>query len=442
MPTVDGGMTAHVNSYYAATLSGSSRRAEPDTHMSADVCVVGGGLAGLSTALDLAQGGLSVVLLEAKRIGWGASGRNGGFVSCGYAEGLDTLVRKLGLSAARQLHDLSRDGVAIVEQNIDTFGLDAAQRTRGCLRVVRHDDEDGLKTERDRLERDFDYRVAYWPREKVRNHLKSTTYFQALYDASAIHIHPLNYAMGLADACQRAGVAVFEECPAVSVRGKGAGHSVVTSRGVVDVQHVVLCHSAYGHGLDTALDRAVLPVATYVVATRANAELIGQAIATPAGIADSRRAGDYYRLLPDGRLLWGGRITTQRSEPSRLAALLKQDIIAIYPQLAAIEIEYAWSGLMAYAVHKMPIIDCLRTGMWAASGFGGHGLNTTAIAGRLIASAIADGDDRYRLFAPFGRPWAGGPLGRAATQATYWFYQLRDRIDEQRAQRQTHRTER
>lgn len=433
-------MTAHVNSYYAATAQATPERRSLDANVYADVCVVGAGLAGLSTALELAQRGRSVVVVEANRVGWGASGRNGGFVSAGFAEGLDVLERKLGLNAARELHALSRDGVRIVARNIEAFSLDTAQSIPGCMSVRRYNDADGLQAARDRLERDFDYRVAYWPTEKVRAHLISPTYFQALVDETAIHIHPLNYALGLAEACERAGVAILEECAARTLRKNGAGYTVVTSRGMIGAEHVVLCHSAYGNGLDRSLDRAVLPVATYVVASKADPDLTGQAITTHVAISDSRRAGDYYRVLPDGRLLWGGRITTQRSEPSRLAGMLKRDITAIYPQLAALEIEYAWSGLMAYAVHKMPIIGRLRPGVWTATGFGGHGLNTTAMAGQLIAAAIAEADDRYRLFAPFGRTWAGGTVGRAATQAAYWYYQLRDRIDETRAQRQEHGT--
>lgn len=210
---------------------------------------------------------------------------------------------------------------------------------------------------------------------------------------------------------------------------------LTTESGRVGARDVVLCHSAYGSGLDAALDRAVLPVATYVVASRSCPALLDRAIATEVAVADTRRAGDYYRRLPDGRLLWGGRITTRRSEPSGLAVSLKGDISAIYPQLAAIEVDYAWSGLMAYATHKMPIVGRLGEGLWAATGFGGHGLNTTAIAGRLIASGIAGHCDRYRLFEPFGTNWAGGAVGRGATQVVYWYYQMRDRLEERRARR-------
>ena len=423
-------MTGHVNSYYAATLAGGQDYAALSGDRQADVCIVGGGLAGLSSALELARHGNTAVVLEANRVGWGASGRNGGFVAAGYAEGLETLVGRLGLDHARELFDLSCQGVRMVEDNIAGFGIASARSRPGALRVLRHDDEATFAAAPEQMRDKFGYEIAYWPTEKVRSHLKSNRYYQGLFDTGAIHIHPLNYVAGLATACAQAGVAIHEGSPALSVKRKGSGFAVSTAIGAVEAEHVVLCHSTYGRGLNRRLDRAVLPVATHVVATRVDPELLAGAIDTEAAIADTRRAGDYYRRLPDGRLLWGGRITTQRSEPARLAQMLKHDIAAIYPQLAGLEVEYAWTGLMAYATHKMPIIGPLEPGLWAATGFGGHGLNTTAIAGRLIARAIAEGDDGYRLFDPFGMPWAGGAAGRAATQAVYWYYQLRDKLDE------------
>ena len=426
-------MSDHVNSYYAATVTETAARAPLSSREAVDVCIVGAGFAGLSTALELARRGRSVCVLETNRVGWGASGRNGGFVTAGFAQGLDAVKAAVGLDRAREMFQLSRDGVAKVARNIETLGLDAAEQRPGFVAVMRTDRADEVQAERDALERDFGHATEYWPTDKVRTHLKSETYFQGLYDGEALHIHPLNYAIGLAAGCEAAGVRIFETTPAVRLERDGAAHRIVTPDGVVTARHVVLTHSAYGRGLSRALDAAVLPVATYVVTTTPEPGLLGRAIATGAAIADTRRAGDYYRLLPDGRLLWGGRITTQRSEPAQLAAMLKRDIAAIYPQLSGIEIDHAWSGLMAYAVHKMPIIGSLGDGLWMASAFGGHGLNTTAMAGELIAGAIADGDDRIKLFEHFGPSWAGGAIGRAATQVTYWSYQLRDWLEERKS---------
>ena len=159
---------------------------------------------------------------------------------------------------------------------------------------------------------------------------------------------------------------------------------------------------------------------------RPTSALLDSAIATPMCISDDRRAGDYYRRTTDGRLIWGGRITARTRDPADLAALLRRDMIEVYPALAALRIESAWSGLMAYARHYMPQVGKLDEGLWYCTAFGGHGLNTTAAAGGLIAAAIAEGDDRYRLFEPFGLAWNGGPLGPVAAQLTYWKLQLQD----------------
>jgi glycine/D-amino acid oxidase-like deaminating enzyme len=175
--------------------------------------------------------------------------------------------------------------------------------------------------------------------------------------------------------------------------------------------------------------RAVLPVATYIAVTK---PLVQNAIVTRAAIADTRRAGDYYRVVDEGRILWGGRITTQVSPPTRLAERMKGDMIATYPALGNPRIDYAWSGVMGYALHKMPLIGRDQEGQWFATAFGGHGLNTTAMAGLILASAIADGDDSYRRFISFAPKWAYGQLGRLGVQGSYWLMQLRDKRDESR----------
>jgi len=196
---------------------------------------------------------------------------------------------------------------------------------------------------------------------------------------------------------------------------------------------VVLATSAYG-GPSGRLNAAILPISTYVVTARS--AKLDEAIHFAGCLGDTRRASDYYRIVGTGegrRLLWGGRITTRRSVPPRLGERLAGDIRSVYPQLDDLAVEQAWAGMMGYAVHKMPLIGRIGDGLWAATAFGGHGLNTTAMAGRLIARAIADGDDSWRLFEPFSPDWGGGPFGRIATQLAYWRLQFLDRLEELRA---------
>jgi hypothetical protein len=201
---------------------------------------------------------------------------------------------------------------------------------------------------------------------------------------------------------------------------------VETANGTVRARHVVLAGSTGIGAVDAPIAETVLPISTYLAVTAPLGEKLFEAIRYSGAIADNRRAGDYYRIVSDDRLMWGGRISTRASTPWRLKSALRNDIVKVYPQLAGVEIEYAWSGVMAYAVHKMPQLGELAPGYWLASAFGGHGLNTTAMAGEMIARAIMEGDDRWRLFSPYELVWAGGRLGRAAAQMMFWSAQARD----------------
>ena len=425
-------MTQSVNEFptwYEATTDRGEVRASLLGTVKTDVCVVGGGLAGLTTALELSRRKKRVVLLEAERLAWGASGRNGGFVSNGFAEGIENIQKRVGLDAARALHELSRRGVEYVRREIES-GDASIKMGDGWLVALRHPDNGGLKSYCEMMAREYDEKFQFLSSEQTREKLNSTRYFESKYDASAFHFHPLRYSLMLARKAEKGGAILYENTWAHSVQKQGSEWRVGCPGGEVIAQHVVHCVSSLDRHIHKPSGRAVLPVATYVAVTEG---LERDAVRTSAAISDTRRAGNYYRLINDGRLLWGGRITTRVSEPTRLAEQMKVDMLATYPQLGNPNIDYAWVGLMGYALHKMPLIGKDGQGQWFATAFGGHGMNTTAMAGQLLARAIADGDDEYRRFAPFAPLWAGGQLGRIGVQASYWWMQLRDRIDEARS---------
>ncbi|MHA1536540.1 MAG: NAD(P)/FAD-dependent oxidoreductase [Alphaproteobacteria bacterium] len=424
--------SGHVDSYYAASAPAAPDYPTLEANIETETCVIGGGFAGLTAARELARHGRGVVLLEARRIGWGASGRNGGFVSPGYAADTFALERKRGKARARALYDLSRQGADYVRANLSQPGFAGILGGQGRLRLSRHGAAGRLREIRRRLEQDYGHRFEYWDTERVRQCLRTRRYHQALHDPEAFAIEPLAYANALAAAAAREGAAIHENSPALSLTRKGEGWRIATPKGSVRARHTILAGSAYGvlSGLHRPLERAIVPVATYVVVSEPMGARLNEAIGFAGAIGDTRRAGDYYRKLGDGRLLWGGRITTRRAQPRRLAEILKRDILRIYPGLGDFAIDYAWSGLMGYAVHKMPIVGESAPGLWACTGFGGHGINTAASGGLLIAGAIAGGDERWRLLAPFGPRWAGGALGRLASQLEYWRLQAIDRWQE------------
>jgi glycine/D-amino acid oxidase-like deaminating enzyme len=426
--------SGYPSTWYAATAELPARRPPFRGERRVEMAVIGGGLAGLTAALELARERKEVVLLEAERIGWGASGRNGGFVSAGFARSIGEVADIVGTQKARELYALSREGAAYVRKEVGALAPETLTG-EGWLLVYRRRNAEGAQRSLDRLRAITDAPRELWPIERTRSVLKSDRYFEALYDPEAFHIHPLGYCLALAAAIEAKEGVVHEGSRVRSIRADGRTRRIETAGGTLIADQVILATSAYDRHLVGAIGRAVLPVATYAAVTARLGAKLEDALGTPSAISDDRRAGDYYRIVDGDRLLWGGRITTRRSTPARLADKMRADMVSTYPALGQPAIDFCWPGQMAYALHKMPIIVRVDRGLWAMTAFGGHGINTTAMAGRLVARAITRRDDRFRLFSDFGPRWAGGPFGQAGVQMSYWGMQLRDRIDEAKAGR-------
>jgi gamma-glutamylputrescine oxidase len=426
--------SAYIDTYYSRTVSSSEIYPAARVRAGADVCIVGGGLAGLTAALKLARSGRKVVLLEAQRVAWGASGRNGGFVSAGYATGLSSIERRVGKGQARELFRLSMEGVEIIRRNIDELGIADAKLVPGIAKALRYNSRGALQAACESQQREFGLNLRHLGWDEVRSLFASPKYYEASLDEGAFHFHPLNYGRALAREAARLGASIYENSEVTSANLDGARKIIHTQDAEISAEHVVFTTGGYTGAVLPPLKRAFLPIATYVLLTEHAPEKVQSAIHTRAAILDDRRAGDYYRLVEDGsRILWGGRITTRTTDPRDIAALLRREMVTTYPQLADLKVEIAWSGLMSYARHLMPQIGQLKPGVWFCTAFGGHGMNTTAIGGAVIAEGIASESDRYRLFAPFGLAWNGGVLGQAAVQLTYWSYQAADAIKEFRS---------
>jgi gamma-glutamylputrescine oxidase len=421
-------MSGYVDSYYARSLTENAAYPRLAGEVETSTVVIGGGLAGCATALDLAERGHKVVLIEAQRIGWGASGRNGGFVSPGVPNGLPALVKRVGLAAAQEIYRETRRGHALLRERIARYAIDCGPLQDGALRCNMATQSENLEAFCAMMARDFGAEYAHWPKSRVREALATTQYGDAFFNPLTYCVNPLNLNRGLARAAAANGAMIFEGSPVRALEMNGDRKLVRTRDGHIRADRIVIACGGYIDGLHRAVSAATVPIATFVMVTKPLGALLKRAIGVPYAISDIKVATNYYRPLADTRLLWGGRVLAWEPDAARLAYSLRKDMVGFYPALAEARVEVAWGGLMPFTRHKMPVVGEIEPGVWYATGFGGLGLALTTTAGRLIAAAIAEGDERWRLFARFGLPFAGGKFGRIPAQLFYWRHQAAARL--------------
>ncbi|HEY9027532.1 MAG TPA: FAD-binding oxidoreductase [Burkholderiaceae bacterium] len=400
--------------------------------MDAQVCVVGGGFAGLATAIGLIERGQrDVVVLEGETVGHGASGRNGGFVFGGFSLDNAQLLVDQGRDNARAMYGLTRQAVQTIRRRIAQYAIACDAVEGGVLLANWFDDDAILRKRQEFMAREFDVHWQLLSHDELGAFTTSRRYAGGLLEPDAFHFHPLKYARGLAAAIERDGGRILERSPVTRIvaRGASGGHEVHTAGGVVHARHVVICGGGYLRGVSAPLERAMLPIATYVMATEPLEGALARSIPGKAAIYDTRFSFDYYRPLPDTRILWGGRISILDRGAQPIARLLKRDLLKVYPELHDVKVDYAWGGLMSYARHQMPQIGRLPDGCWHALGFGGHGVGPTTAAGELLADAIAAGAPIPRGFADYGLPRVWGKAGMLAAQMTYNWAELKDWIN-------------
>jgi gamma-glutamylputrescine oxidase len=424
--------SAHGGSWYAATTADAPQRPALTSDDDVEVCVIGGGLAGLTTAREIARAGWSVVLLEAGHIAGEASGRNTGFVLPGFAASPDSIIGRVGFDRAKDLWALAQSGVDYVRNVVRHEAMPGIDPQDGWLYVSKTDNGDEL-TRLAGLVGEFGGEIEGWPTDRVRAVLRSERYFHAIHYPRAINIHPLNYAFGLAAAAERVGARIFENTPVLSLDPAGVRKRIVTPQARLRANHVVLCGNLQIAGLMPQIAAALTPITTYVITTAPLGPSLSEAVGYHGSISDSDLADNHYRIVGGDRLMWSGRATMWAGNPRHYVRALTADIGRTYPQLGKVAVDYAWSGTVGHSIHGMPQIGELGPGVWLASGFGGHGLNTTAMAGNLIARAVVDGDQTWKQFTPFELVWAGGRLGRTVAQIYYWTRRFRDALAERRA---------
>lgn len=417
---------AHAVSYYAASAHPTPPRASLAGSVSCDVCVVGGGIAGCSTALHLAERGYSVVLLEQHRIGWGASGRSGGQVIHGVACGQNRLEGLIGRPASRAIWDVSTEALALTRQLIARYRIDCDWVDGYMLTAIkpRHDRE--LHEEIEELRSRLGYHsVRYMSRDEVCATLATTRYIGALYDANSGHLHPLNYTLGLAAAAESKGVRIYEETRAV---GFTAAH-VRTEQGEVRARHLVLCGNVYLGSTAPALSAKIMAVGTHIVATEALGERRARAlIANQAAVSDMNWVLDYFRLSADHRLLFGGRVSYSGLGDFDAPRATRARMLKVFPQLADVGIEYTWGGYVDITLNRAPHFGRLMPNVYFLQGFSGHGIALTGIAGKLVADAVAGEAERFDIFTRIPHSdFPGGALARRPLLVlAMLYYRLKD----------------
>jgi glycine/D-amino acid oxidase-like deaminating enzyme len=404
--------------WYQTTQVENPLRPRLNFELDVDVCVIGGGLAGLTTAREIARRGWSVAVLEGGRIGGRASGANVGFVVPGCAENVDTMVERIGLDHTKELWAQSQRGVEYVRDTIAETGMPGIDPADGWLQVSKTDNWREIQNRVERL-RWIGANVEAWPAERVRAVLPSARYFGAMHFPRAFHIHPLNYTIGLARLAELAGARIFEDTPALEIDAAGVRKRIQTPAARVRAGHIVLAANVQLGSLMPQLAATLMPVTTYVVETEPLGPALADVVRYRGAVSDSEKFDSHYRIVGGDRLQWSGQMTVWEGVPRRFARGLIARIRRTFPQLGAVAAAHAWSGTFGRTLHHMPQIGEIEPGVWVTSGFGRHGLNTTALAGDLVARGIVDNDQTWRLFAPFELVWAGGKLFRAVAQGMY-----------------------
>lgn len=394
-----------------------------------DVAVIGAGLAGISTAVSLMERGVeSVRVLEADEPGAGASGRNGGFVFAGYSLANDALIKQLGRDQSARLHGWTRQAVQLVRERIDRYAIDCQVDDAGVLLADWFGDDRRLLGFQRRMAEQLDFRLDFVDRETMPALVNSPRYGAGLMEPGSFHFHPLKHVRGLVEGLHERGIKVHGRSPVTGISRGEHGWRLQTAAGSVKVKEVVLTTGGYDRRLWPPLQKALQPIATYVAVTKPLNGLAEQLIPGRVAVYDTRFAFDYFRPLPDGRLLWGGRISVADRSPEAIRRLLARDLRKVFPDLEEPEFEQAWGGWMSYARHEMPLLGRTADGLWHGLAFGGHGMATTTLAGEVLAEAITGSSGRVEAFSRWQPVWAGGHLGRGVIQSKYWWLQLKDVI--------------
>jgi gamma-glutamylputrescine oxidase len=416
------------NSYYAASSNAWETQAALKGEVSCDVCVIGGGFTGLSAALACAEKGLSVVLLEAETIGFGASGRNGGQLIPGLRWSMREIDAEFGREHAKAIFDLAWGAADRVNNRIAQHDIDCDLKSGHLEAAYKPSHFSDMQKEAEFLSKEFGWdAIDIVPPSEMGKHIKGGNYYGGIYDRKGGHFHPLNYALGLAKAAKDAGVKIYENSSVKRIEDTPKT-PVITAQGNASAVHVIIATDAWIGGLDKELGRYTIPIMNYNIATQILPDA-KELLPSDAAIADSRFVLNYFRLSADKRLIFGGGEKYVQRPPADIGAFVRKHMAQVFPSLADTIIQYAWGGKVAVTSNRLPHMG-RKGNVFFAHGFSGHGALITTLAGELMAEAVIGTMERFDVFASL--PHTRFPGGRLfaqplATLGLMW-YALRDRL--------------
>ncbi|MEN9435134.1 MAG: hypothetical protein RLZZ422_2723 [Pseudomonadota bacterium] len=422
----------HTTSYYAATAHPTVLRPTLEGHITADVCVIGAGFTGLSSAIHLAQLGYKVVVLEGNRIGWGASGRNGGQIVNGYSRDLSVIEARYGIEAAQSLGAMSLEGGDIIRSLVKDYKIQCDLKPNNVVAAFNERQLKELEHVKTNWEQHGHTELEMLDKAQLQDHVNTDCYVGALLDKRGGHIHPLNLCLGEAEAIESLGGQIFENSRVTEVLWKNRAQPLVkTTQGEVLANYVVVCGNAYLGDAVPELTNKIMPVSTQVLTTEVLGEAKCKAL-MPAGtcVEDANFFLDYYRMTADHRLLYGGGTVYGGAEPADIVKKIRPHLEKVFPTLKDVKIEFAWSGNFALTLTRIPHFGRLNNTVYFAQGYSGHGVTCTHLAGKLIADALHGDATRFDSFATLPYyPFPGGRLFRVPlTVMGSWWYILRDRL--------------
>ena len=420
----------HIASWYAA--SANDRRVRPALReaLTADVCIIGGGFTGISAALELSERGYSVVVLEAERVGFGASGRNGGQIVNGYSRDFETIERRYGREKAKRLALMSREGGDIIRSRVAKYDIQCDLRQGGFFAAFTPKQMREFESVKASCESYGLDGMEMVSGQDVAKYVSTDRYAGGMIDTRGGHIHPLNLVLGEAAAAERLGARIFENSRVTSVSLDGKP-TVRTECGNVQAQYLLVCGNAYMGNLLPAITDRMMPVSSQVMVTEPlDPKLIERLLPADYCVEDANYVLDYYRRTSDNRLLYGGGIGYGGQDPANLTAIVQPNMIKTFPELAKVKIDYAWSGNFALTLTRIPHVGRLSDHVLFSHGDSGHGVTTTHLLGKILGEAVAGHAERFDVWSSLpSLPFPGGKTFRVPLTALgAWWYGMRDRL--------------